>query len=287
MFPFLQVFAMTDTVTSSLGGLGGASTGSSDLPDFPGEHPSDKDLCDWLDLVMPKLRRLYGALLRGETPQHLLQFENGADDLTGLERIDPAATPEGMSVARVMQHNRQVDVETKAVVARRNQLAAGLRTERSNLAQLVIGMMQRKAPLRLKSLLATHAVAGYDECYKGDAMVKDLLALRGTTGQHEEVQDHDREVERMRDEPLPDGCSVDDYAYRVNELIRDHVDHLERPLQGAALGRFIVRMMPAVNASEGRSIIRRCTDAELTSVSGSMSERRPRAGGWLPRTERG
>ena len=91
MFPFLQVFAMTDTVTSSLGGLGGASSGSSDLPDFPGEHPSDKDLCDWLDVVMPKLRRLYGALLRGETPQHLLQFENGADDLTGLVRIDPAA----------------------------------------------------------------------------------------------------------------------------------------------------------------------------------------------------
>ena len=31
----------------------------------------------------------------------------------------------------------------------------------------------------------------------------------------------------------------------------------------------------------------RCTTTTSTSVSGSMSERRPRTGGWLPRTERG
>ena len=82
MFPFLQVFAMTDAATASINGSSG-STASSELPDFPGEHPTDKDLSDWLDTVMPRLRRLYGALLRGETPQHLLQYENGADDLSG------------------------------------------------------------------------------------------------------------------------------------------------------------------------------------------------------------
>ena len=165
---------MTDTAISALSGS--TNAGSSDLPEFPGEHPSDKDLSDWLDAVMPKLRRLYGALLRGETPQHLLQFENGADDLTGLARIDPSSPPTGMTAARVMQHNRQVDVETRAVLSRKNQLVAGLRTERSNLAQLVIGMMQRRAPLRLKALLVRHAVVGFDDTYAGDAMVKDLIA---------------------------------------------------------------------------------------------------------------
>ena len=101
-FPFFQVFAATDATTSGIGG----SHAESELSDFPGEHPSDKDLTDWLDAVLPKLRRAYGAILRGETPQHLLQYEGGADDLTGLRRIDTtAAPPAGMSSARVMQHN--------------------------------------------------------------------------------------------------------------------------------------------------------------------------------------
>ena len=209
-FPFFQVFAATDATTSGIGG----SHAESELSDFPGEHPSDKDLTDWLDAVLPKLRRAYGAILRGETPQHLLQYEGGADDLTGLRRIDAtAAPPAGMSAARVMQHNRHVDVEHAAVASRRRQLANGLRTEKNNLAQLVITMLRRRAPLRLKALLALHAVAGHAECHDGAAMMNAIIALRGTVGQHEEVQDHDREVERLRDEALPNGCAVDDYAY--------------------------------------------------------------------------
>ena len=175
-FPFFQVFAATDATTSGIGG----SHAESELSDFPGEHPSDKDLTDWLDAVLPKLRRAYGAILRGETPQHLLQYEGGADDLTGLRRIDAtAAPPAGMSAARVMQHNRHVDVEHAAVASRRRQLANGLRTEKNNLAQLVITMLRRRAPLRLKALLASHAVAGHAECHDGAAMMNAIIALRG------------------------------------------------------------------------------------------------------------
>ena len=207
-FPFLQVFAATDATTLGLNG----SNAESEFSDFPGEHPSDKDLSDWLDAVLPKLRRAYGALLRGETPQNLLQYEGGADDLTGLVRIDPnAAPPSGMNEARVMQHNRHVDVEHAAKASRRRQLENGLRTEKNNLAQTVITMLRRRAPLRLKALLARHAVVGHADCHDGAQMMNDLIALRGTVGQHEEGLDHDREVERLRDESLPDGCSVDDY----------------------------------------------------------------------------
>ena len=46
-FPFFQVFAATDATTSGIGG----SHAESELSDFPGEHPSDKDLTDWLDAV--------------------------------------------------------------------------------------------------------------------------------------------------------------------------------------------------------------------------------------------
>ena len=36
--------------------------------DFPGEQPSDKDLNDWLDAVLPIVRQTYGAVLNGDTP---------------------------------------------------------------------------------------------------------------------------------------------------------------------------------------------------------------------------
>ena len=39
-FPLFQVFAATDAATANSGG----SNADSDLSDFPGEHPSDKDL---------------------------------------------------------------------------------------------------------------------------------------------------------------------------------------------------------------------------------------------------
>ena len=55
--------------------------------------------------------------------------------------------------------------------------------------------------------MARYAVAGHADCHDGVQMMNDLIALRGTVGQHEEVLDHDREVERLRDESLPDGCS--------------------------------------------------------------------------------
>ena len=108
-FPFLQVFAATDATALGLNG----SNAESDFSDFPGEHPSDKDLSDWLDAVLPKLCRAYGALLRGETPQNLLQYEGGADDLTGLVRIDPnVAPPTGMNEARLISSVDGLEVVT-------------------------------------------------------------------------------------------------------------------------------------------------------------------------------
>ena len=49
------------------------------------------------------------------------------------------------------------------------------------------------------------------------------------------------------------------FSDKVNELVRDHVPWLERPLEGAALGRFIIRLMPQQNAGEGRALIRELT----------------------------
>ena len=87
-------------------------------------------------------------------------------------------------------------------------------------------------------------------------MWRELEGLRGSTGLLDETRDHDREVERMRDEYLADGCAVQDFSDKVNRLIKDHVPHLERPLAGAKLGGFIIRLMPRCNAAEGRALHR-------------------------------
>ena len=86
-------------------------------------------------------------------------------------------------------------------------------------AQWLEARMRKRAGLRLKRLKAAHADGHYHD---GAAMYNALEALRGTTGKHEETLDHDREVEKMRDEFLPDGCAVSEYTDKIERLVRDH-----------------------------------------------------------------
>ena len=77
--------------------------------DFPGEQPSDKELNDWLDAVLPIIRQTYGAILNGDTPSHLIELTLGADDLTGYTRIRANSTEAGtMTAGQVAAHNRKI-----------------------------------------------------------------------------------------------------------------------------------------------------------------------------------
>ena len=77
--------------------------------DFPGEQPSDKELNDWLDAVLPIIRQTYGAILNGDTPSHLIELTLGADDLTGYTRIRAGSTEAGtMTAGQVAAHDRKI-----------------------------------------------------------------------------------------------------------------------------------------------------------------------------------
>jgi hypothetical protein len=227
---------------------------------FPGEYPTDKDLTDWLEVVLPALRLSYGAIMRGSTPSHLVHLEHGADDLSGYTVLP--ADAQGLNAAQIQQHNRRVVEATAARDARAATLLTGLREHKDQLAQVMIAALRPKAPLRLERLLVTHRIAG-SGCCDGAGMIRDLEALKGTTSQVEETRDHDRAVEHMRDNPLCDGCAASEFADRVNTLVSEHVPHLERPLTAGALGKFIIKLMPPANAAEGRSLIRRLSAAQL------------------------
>ena len=120
-----------------------------------------------------------------------------------------------------MAHNRKVQEAVAAKDSRAEQLKMGLREDKDQLSQVLVRSLRPKASLRLDELLEKHKVAGVADCHDGAAMLADLVALRGTTGVLEETRDHDREVERMRDEFLADGCDVHDFTDKVNELRRD------------------------------------------------------------------
>ena len=76
--------------------------------DFPGEQPSDKELSDWLDAVLPSVRQSFGAVLNGDTPSHLIELTLGADDLTGYTRLTVGSTEAGtMTAGQVAAHERR------------------------------------------------------------------------------------------------------------------------------------------------------------------------------------
>eukprot|EP00965_Chrysotila_dentata_P030339 1009659-Pleurochrysis_carterae.AAC.1 len=61
----------------------------------------------------------------------------------------------------------------------------------------------------------------------------------------------------MRDELLqPDNCSGQDFADKVNTLIRDHSPYISVPYAGERLGRLIIKFLPAALAGEGRALLR-------------------------------
>ena len=69
--------------------------------DFPGEQPSDKELSDWLEAVLPSVRQSFGAVLNGDVPSHLIELTLGADDLTGYNRITLGSTAASTMTALV------------------------------------------------------------------------------------------------------------------------------------------------------------------------------------------
>ena len=65
LFP---VFAAMDGVSVSDG-----SARKDGLEEFPDEHPTDKQMADWLDATEPIVKSKFGLAMRDETPTHLKQ----------------------------------------------------------------------------------------------------------------------------------------------------------------------------------------------------------------------
>lgn len=258
-------------VDAAINGVPTPGTGSI-LPVFPGEDVTNKQLEDWFEVAIPTLSRAgFDAVLRGEVPSHLLPYTY-LQDMTGMLELNEQQAKDAGPAASA-RHNAMVRKAKAENDLKQAQLAAGLMAAKNALAQHLILSLTPKTGLRLSQLKSTFAVSGAANTYDGKGMWDSLVALRKNVGQIEETRDHDRVVELMRDTVLSDGCSAQLFSDKVNELVRDHVPWLERPLAGAALGRFIVRLMPLQNASEGRALIRELTAAGTMGDTATVIQR--------------
>ena len=185
----------------------GASLASTaDLTEFPSEAPSNKEVDDWLEANKSFLSSNgYDVLLRGETPA----------DLIGLRELSVAASIPALSGAEVTaagpvaaaRHNEMVTRAARDKRVAMERLQSELRSRRNKLAGQIQRAMHRTAPVRLKRLQVAHAVSGHDDCYNGIAMYKEVQALQNAIALSDDMLDHDREYEKMRDSVIPDNCT--------------------------------------------------------------------------------
>eukprot|EP00965_Chrysotila_dentata_P182191 6016357-Pleurochrysis_carterae.AAC.1 len=76
----------------------------------------------------------------------------------------------------------------------------------------------------------------------------------------------------MRDELLPDNCMGQEFADKVNTLIRDHNPYIQMPCVGARLGRLIIKFLPDALASEGRALLRELIDTKVLGNENKVIE---------------
>ena len=248
----------------STGAIGAAMSTAANglrLAEFPGEEPSEKELSDWIKETMPMLRRAgYGPILRREIPPTLLH-------LTSPEIVPSELTPEQITAAGPIDSQKYDRTRLQVIRSnqqRKLQLTECMRGIRTQLHAMIEIAMKDRAPLRFDALEASHPEKDdksniIPHVYDGVGMIADIVKLAGHVGLLDDPRDHDREIEKMRDSVLSDGCMAQEYSDKVNTLVRDHLDHLERPLAGVNLGRFLILMMPRANAAEGRIILRELT----------------------------
>eukprot|EP00965_Chrysotila_dentata_P261154 6214156-Pleurochrysis_carterae.AAC.1 len=221
---------------------------------FPGETPTKVELQQFLDLFMDEAEaKGYGPLLRGEMPLAALQYTQR--NLDEVPELTDSSTP-GAATRLALRADIAFQNSQKA-----KQLDALLREYRNRIASLLARSMRSRAGLRLRKLRSSFAVAAYPGTYDGVKMVSSLQTELDTVIDTDDSDKHEEIIEQMRDNHLADNCSGQEFADKVNSLIReDHNPYLEKPYDGERFGRLIIKFLPLALSAEGRALQRELFD---------------------------
>eukprot|EP00965_Chrysotila_dentata_P183236 6050908-Pleurochrysis_carterae.AAC.1 len=92
--------------------------------------------------------------------------------------------------------------------------------------------MRPRAGLKLRKLQATHAPPLYPSMYDGVQVFKELKNELANLPDLYDADEHEKEIERRREETLLDNCSGQEFADKINVLIRDHNPYSQVPYAG-------------------------------------------------------
>eukprot|EP00965_Chrysotila_dentata_P047883 1588359-Pleurochrysis_carterae.AAC.1 len=231
----------------------------------PGQTPDQVELKQFPDAFQDSMdQKPYGAMLRGE-----LSYAAPSLEPRSLEDIPPIADAASGSAATRAALRAQVEHENKIKQKAREAL---VRDYSNRIASILAASMRPKAGVKLRKLQGMHDLTMYPSMYDGVQMLKELkdelLNLHDAYGSDE----HERKIELMRDETLPDNCPGQEFADKVNVLIRDHNPYIQVPHTGERLGRLIVKFLPAALAGEGRALLREMTNKNTLGEEGRVVE---------------
>eukprot|EP00965_Chrysotila_dentata_P037014 1231786-Pleurochrysis_carterae.AAC.3 len=133
--------------------------------------------------------------------------------------------------------------------------------------------MRPKAGLKLRKVQYTRAQLKYPSMYDGVQMFKALKHELSNLQDAYDANEHEREIEHMRDDLLPDNCTGQDFADKVNTLIPDHNPLYLGAVHGRdRLGRLIIKLLPTALASEGRALLSELIDKKLPGIESRVIE---------------
>ena len=197
------------------------------LPDYPSERPSYSQMEKWLEAAGTVLRRIgFHSAMVGICPPSL-QTVSMAAEMPDVGELTAAQRAEAGPISTARHDYMRAKASQDRLAAERH-LNAGLLEYHNRFAALLEASLRKNAPLRLKALLSKHAVAGMKGAANGGAMWRELEGTLHLSKMLEDSRDHDRAIEVMRDNYLPDGCSVQEFSNKIN-LAEHHFKYMERP----------------------------------------------------------
>eukprot|EP00965_Chrysotila_dentata_P149709 4943522-Pleurochrysis_carterae.AAC.1 len=87
-----------------------------------------------------------------------------------------------------------------------------------------------------------------------------------------DADEHKKEIERMRDEIPLDNYTGQEFADKINVLIRDQNPYIQVPYAGERLSRLIIKFLPTALAGEGRALLREMIDKKLPANDSRVIE---------------
>ena len=245
---------------------------------FPGEMPSVKDGKEWVRVSRTLFKSQWRALLDGAELRELIQYRPSVL-LPAITMTVPTADGSHTGLSHAAEKTREAE-NAKITESNTNKLAhiALAHAEIKNECWLAIEMsMYDVAPIRMTALKSAHALVPPHPTSWSDgiAAFRELEAdlVANAVAAPGEAICHDDELHRLRAQPIHDGCTVDEFSYRVNNALVKTIPFLDRPFSNAtAISKWVISQLPAALAPDGRSLRRGLTAAQFADTKHVVAE---------------